>query len=271
MSQEIKWIISVLCCSLFFLTASVRAAPQGATPLPIRKGEPSPTKTSGTELRAKAEQELSLLPLQSRIRSKSSQVPPMQVENLPIPEPLVRPTHTEAAITLSALSPKGTSKVLADQNFDLSTVEQIPIIAGQIQHWTYKDFERGQNIGFIFGTALGEKQVNVTFNNGYTLDNVEILYLKLQSGLSWEQALWQDRFSVGISGLITEELWQQNTPSLESRWSRWSPSLALVAQVKGQLNQRWYSMLEIHNHWPLRENQVEASQQRAHLGVGYYL
>lgn len=267
-----------ICLFAFLLTLVVNlsaapiALPSSAFALPTKKSTPPPSSQSNSlELREKAEQELSLQPLEARLKAKASQQAPLQVKNLPNPDSIVSPTFTEAAITFSELTPAGTSTVSGQQSYDLSEIQGLPVVSGQIQHWLYKDFERQQHFGFLLGTSLGEKTINVALKNGYTLGNVEILYMKLMGGLSLEKTLIDERFHLGLSGMIVEELWQQNASAMETRWSRWNPSLALNAQAKIQITRKWYTLLEGHKQWPLQETSVTTSAERVHLGLGYFL
>jgi hypothetical protein len=207
----------------------------------------------------------------ARPRELANSAATTQLDKLTLPSPIAPPTFTEAALTLTVLGPKGNSTILSNQRYDLSQIDALPIVCAQIQHWALKDFERLQNFGYIFGTGIGEKTIQMQLSNGILLSNVEVLYMKLLAGLSWQQGLIPETASLGVSVLLVEELWQQNALASEARWSRWTPSLAMLAQGKWQLNQRWYSLLEVHNQWPLRDNEFETNTQRIHLGLGYQL
>lgn len=250
--------------------ATSTATTKAPVPMPLKKQLPAVSAPS-LDLRNKAERELSLDPWQKRIKAKVQPAPPLQVENLPTPRSIVPPTYTEAAITFTSLSPQGRAEVIGNQQYDLGQVEALPIVSAQIQHWFYRDNEKLQHIGYILGTGIGDKAVNLQLGSGYTISQVEILYMKLLAGLSLEKTIYDDRLHFGLSGLVVEELWQQNTAGSESRWSRWNPSIALSLQGKLQLNKHWYGLAEAHNQWPLGEHRVQTSQERLLLGLGYYL
>ncbi len=202
---------------------------------------------------------------------KNSPTNPNQVENIPVPVPVKMPTFTEAAITLSTISPKGKSVILGSKSYNLNQVKTLPVISAQIQHWIFQDFERAQNMGFIIGTGLGDRKMSIDLNDGNLLSNVEITYLNIVAGLSWEQTLFEEQLAIGLSGIISQELWQQNAPYLESQWSQWVPAMGLIIQAKWRFNQKWYCLGEVHNRWPLKDNQIDSTNQRLHIGFGYSL
>jgi hypothetical protein len=237
--------------------------------LPVKKDKAS--SDTVMSLRGKAEQELSLEPLQAKIKSKANHKAPLQVRNLPTPLSIVTPTFTEAALTFSTVSPGGAVSMIGKQTYDLSQVASIPVISAQIQRWLIKDDERGHQVGILFGTGVGEKNIHLQHTNGYTLSNVEILYMNLHAGISLEKSLIEDTLRFGLTGSVVEELWQQNGAAIDARWSRWNPALALNAQTKIQLSARWYSLLELHKQWPLAEKPIATEMERFHLGFGYDL
>ena len=261
------FIVAALVLSLSSLNIECLAAPLS---LPSKKTNPN-TPSEPSSLRRMAERELSLDPWQNRIKTKSSQEAPLQVENLPTPPSVVPTIYTETALTVSNLQPEGTSSLLGKQTYDLSLLGSMPVFSLQLQHWLYKDFERLQHVGFILGTSVGEKTINVALANGYTLSQMEILYTKIQAGLSLEKTLKEDRLHLGLSAVFVEELLQQNAPTNEARWSRWNPALAVAIQGKLQVSRHWYTLAELHNQWPLSDNTVTPSRERLHLGLGYYL
>ena len=268
------WCVSLfVMVSLLLLTENNALALNSALPkpppLPERKIRQFPS--AQPSLREKAERELSLTPLVNKMNSKTSQLAPLQVKNLPSAGSVVAPTFTEVALTVSKITPGGTASVVASQRYDLSLVESLPVLSASVQHWFYRDFEKLQYLGFIFGTGLGEKQINVELRNRYLLTNVEILYMKFFAGLSLEKTLLDDRVHFGLNGLIVEELWQQNAANNESRWSRWVPSLALSGQLKVQVAPRWYGLVDARKYWPLAESSISTEAERIYLGVGYYL
>lgn len=258
------WVFSfILCLSL------LPKKSWAATTLPAKKAPAAQEST--LMLRSKAEQELSLEPLRNKIKERSSHTAPLQVSNLPTPPSIVSPTYTEAAIALSTISPGGSASMIGKQTYDLSQVSKIPVVSAQIQRWIIRDFERGHQVGILFGTSVGEKAINLQHTNGYTLSNVEILYMRLHAGLGLQKTLIEDRLHFGLTGSVVEELWQQNASSIDARWSRWNPALALNAQTKFQITGHWYSLLEFHKQWPLVENPIASEMERWHLGLGYYL
>jgi hypothetical protein len=91
------------------------------------------------------------------------------------------------------------------------------------------------------------------------------------AGLSWEQALFDEQLTIGLSGIISQELWQQNAPYLESQWSRWIPAMGLIFQTKWRLTQKWYCLAQVQDRWPFKDNQIDGANQRFHVGFGYSL
>lgn len=195
-----------------------------------------------------------------------------QVENIPVPPPVQRPAFTEAAFTLSTVSPQGKSMELGSNTYDLSQVGTLPVISAQIQHWMMHDFENNQTFGFILGTGLSDKRMDIDFTDGTSVSKVDIVYLNLLAGLSWEQLLLEDQMSVGLSGVLSQELWEQNATSIASQWSRWVPAIGLIIHAKCRLGERWYGVAELHNRWPFSDKQqIDSTNQRFHFGLGYSL
>ncbi|MEY4617683.1 MAG: hypothetical protein RJB66_2643 [Pseudomonadota bacterium] len=256
-------------CFLIILHTLASFSASAPMTLPVKKDKAS--SDTVMSLRGKAEQELSLEPLQAKIKSKANHKAPLQVRNLPTPLSIVTPTFTEAALTFSTVSPGGAVSMIGKQTYDLSQVASIPVISAQIQRWLIKDDERGHQVGILFGTGVGEKNIHLQHTNGYTLSNVEILYMNLHAGISLEKSLIEDTLRFGLTGSVVEELWQQNGAAIDARWSRWNPALALNAQTKIQLSARWYSLLELHKQWPLAEKPIATEMERFHLGFGYDL
>jgi len=231
------------------------------------------SKPQSTYLRVVAEKELLLAPSPHHLNNinEKQEVYPNQIESIASPEIISAPSHSEVALTISSLQPKGELPLTTHQNYDFSKVSSITILNAQLQHWMIYDHEKNQRLGFQFGTSLGDKNLNLNLTQGNPQTHINIIYMQLFTGVCLEQTLIDDKLTLGLNGLISEELWQQNTTSSEGQWSRWSTALDFSVQPKWILNQSWYSTLEFHNQWPIRKTKIETSQQRWHLGIGYYL
>lgn len=193
----------------------------------------------------------------------------LSVESIKTPPPLLPRTLIETAFTITNLETKLNSEV--KENHFQDSQFSIPVLSVQLQRWLYRDFENSQHIGYILGMGMSDKNTQLYSFPLKHYVPLEILYSKLMAGFSFEKSLFSDRVYLGINTLFMEELWDQNSPQTGSRWSQWSPSLALSLQLKATLYQSWYGLIEAHHQIPFSSSYPLSNNQRLYIGIGYCL